>query len=111
VPDEAKTMSDDVFKFRAECMRGVGNVLLRVNARKIEIESTEQAGDVVTTITGATIGAGKALDLASFKAVLAEIVDGHLIVETLALADEYTGERTASQRQPRSPRRSLPLRT
>jgi hypothetical protein len=87
-------MSDDVFKFRAECVRDVGNVLLRVNARKIEIESTEHAGDVVTTITGATIGAGKALDVASFKAVLAEIADGHVMVETLALADEYTGERT-----------------
>ena len=87
-------MSHDVFKFRAECMRDVGKVLLRVHARKIEIDSNDHAAEVVTTITGATIGAGEPLDLASFKAVLAEIADGHVMVETLALADEYTGERT-----------------
>ncbi len=86
-------MSDDVFKFRAERMSDVGKVLLRVHARRIEIESNDAAADVVTTMTGATIGAGKPLDLANFKAVLAEIVDGHVMVETLALADAYTGER------------------
>lgn len=82
---------------------------LAVNARNIEIESTEHAGDVVTTITGATIGAGKALDLASFTAVLAEVVDGHVMVETLASADESRESEHASQRRPRSWRRSMPL--
>src|ERR1700690_906783 len=87
-------MSDDVFKFRAECMRDIGNLLLRVHAHKIEIESTEHATDVVTTIRGATIAAGKGGGIARFKAARSEIADGQVVVETLGLADESRGERT-----------------
>jgi hypothetical protein len=46
--------------------------------------------------------------IASFKVVLAEIVDGHVIVETLTRADESRESEPASERRRRSLRRSLP---
>jgi hypothetical protein len=86
-------MTNDVFKFRAECMRDVGEVLLRVHASEVRIEAiAHDLPDVVATLTAPRI-TGKPLDLASFKAVLAEIADGRFMVETVALAEEYTGER------------------
>jgi len=82
------------FKLRAECMSDVGRLLQRICAHHVEIMFTTTYPDVVVTLDRPFVG-GDMLDLTAVRAVLAEIVDGHVMVETVALADDYTGERVS----------------
>jgi len=90
------------FKCRAECMRDVGQLLLRIHAERIEVVPIVPGGgtpDVVLTIEDPSMQ-GKALDLATLRAVLRILVDSHIMEETLATVAEYTGERTYGEPVP-----------
>jgi hypothetical protein len=81
-----------IFKLRAECPSDIGELLKRVGARRIEIETLE-TGDVEAIITGPMLR-GRSLDLATLRAILFEVEDCHLMAETVAPLAKYTGERT-----------------
>src|SRR5579863_6817138 len=88
---------DHMIKFRAECMQDVGELLLRIDAQRVEIVHIERdLPDVEVTVDRASIE-GRALtagEVASF----AEGLEGcHVIAETVRALDEYTGERTYTE--------------
>ena len=99
-------MSSNVFKFRAELLNDVGVLLQRITATKVEIEvrcfeDGIPSGECEVTLTGpynlCTPESGRKrltpMNLAELRAVMAAISDGHVMVETVALLADYTGER------------------
>ena len=92
------------FKLRAECMADVGQLLQHIAAKRVVVEAImvpidympwyegAYAGEDVT-LTGPHVGRCP-LDLDALRAILATITDGHVMLETVATAAEYTGERT-----------------
>jgi hypothetical protein len=102
-PADARAISDvsspiralaamTTFKCRAEGMIDVGELLSRIHAQRVEILGTREFPDVEVTIEDPSIQ-GKALDLASLRAVMRGLTDGQVMDQTLATAEEYTGER------------------
>jgi hypothetical protein len=80
-----------VYKFRAESLDDVVELLHRIAVDSYEILS-EHPPDVVVTIAQPSVE-GRALTLDQLRSVAAEMANGHLVRETLAQGDRYTGAR------------------
>jgi hypothetical protein len=80
-----------VYKFRAESLDDVVELLHRIAVESYEIVSVHPP-DVVVTLAQPTVE-GHALTLDELRAVAAEMANGHLVRETLAYGDRYTGAR------------------
>ena len=76
------------YKFRAECEHDVDELRKRLGMKCCKIVKTikyyfpDVVVDLYTT-----------LSLQGIKDEIREIEDGHVMIETVALAEEYTGER------------------
>lgn len=82
------------YKFRAECRGDVFRVLDQINSLeliRLELDSHPLGlPDVTVTLTV------RALSLPDLKTRMAKAPDSHVMLETVALPNEYTGERTYS---------------
>ena len=76
------------YRFRAECQRDVDNLrdLLGVKIGKITMVQEPPFPDV-------EVGIETGLSLEELVAAMRHVDDGHVMVETVAQADVYTGER------------------
>lgn len=75
------------YKMRAECQVDVGRFLLTVHTGRLTMRYLElPMPDVEATFTSP-------VSLSALRAIMAVIVDGHVMRETVALAKDYTGER------------------
>jgi hypothetical protein len=80
-----------VYKFRAESLDDVVELMHRISVASYEIVS-EHPPDVVVTLARPTVD-GRVLTLDELRAVAAEMANGHTVRETLATSDRYTGAR------------------
>jgi len=78
------------YKMRAECSADLGRFLMEVSIVTFTATSTDIDGawipDMEVTFTSI-------LHIDEIRAILANIVDGHVMLESLNLAQQYTGER------------------
>jgi hypothetical protein len=81
-------VADRVYRFRAECEHDVGELrrLLGAKLDKITITNSPPFPDVDVKLE---IG----LSLDELRDVMRRVVDGHVMVQTVARSEEYTGER------------------
>ena len=79
---------NSVYRFRAECLPDVDELmrLLGAKFKKITIVISPPFPDVEAELE---IG----LDLTELRNVMRRVVDGHVMVQTVARTEEYTGER------------------
>jgi hypothetical protein len=79
---------NSVYRFRAECQPDVDELLRLLGAKfkKITIVISPPYPDVEAEVE---IG----LDLEELRDVMRRVVDGHVMVQTVARSEEYTGER------------------
>lgn len=76
----------NTYKMRAECLIDVVQFLTAISVYSYVIESTDNRfGDVTIEFTCP-------LDVATLKENMATIQDGHVMLETVALESDYTGE-------------------
>lgn len=79
------------YKMRAECSVDVGRFLIQVGCLSISSKMMEIDGayipDMEVTFTSR-------LSLAQLQKEIAKIEDGHVMFESLNIAEKYTGERT-----------------
>ena len=88
-------MNKNTFKFRAECLNDVDRLkgVLRKNGKKIRMTIDEEPpwiGVVVEMETTETLDA--------IKGAMRKVPDGHVMLQTVAPEDEYTGERRYDDR-------------
>lgn len=83
-------MAMHTYKFRAECIADVAAVLIKVSTCDVSIVGCKLKSfwipDVTVTFTSKW-------SLAQIKHAISDVEDAHVIIETLAFEDEYTGER------------------
>jgi hypothetical protein len=82
------TIANHVYRFRAECQPEVDELRRLLGGRfdKITIVNSAPFPDVEVELE-------TDLSLEELRAVMRRVVDGHVMVQTLARRDEYTGER------------------
>ncbi len=81
------------YKLRAECRGDVGRLKRVLSANAVEWEIVDRLfPDVEVTFTSL-------LSLGALRRACGDVVDGHVMAQTVALADEYTGERVVSDRE------------
>jgi hypothetical protein len=82
------TVADRVYRFRAECQDDVDELrrLLGAKFGRITITNSPPFPDVEVELR---IG----LSLEELRDVMRRVVDGHVMVQTVARTAEYTGER------------------
>lgn len=93
----------NIYRLRAECMQDVGRLLCCIHAQRVEIVGNPGAPDVEVTITHPSM-MGHALSLKDMRAIISGIADGHVMWETLAPVDQYTGARTYSAPEMSAPK-------
>jgi hypothetical protein len=81
-------VADRVYRFRAECQHDVDELrhLLGAKLDRITIINSPPFPDVEVELE---IG----LSLEEIRDVMRRVVDGHVMVQTIARSEEYTGER------------------
>jgi hypothetical protein len=86
--NQGLTGVNSVYRFRAECLPDVDELmrLLGAKFKKITIVISPPFPDVKAELE---IG----LDLTELRNVMRRVVDGHVMVQTVARTEEYTGER------------------
>lgn len=80
------------YKFRAECIADIQAFIYLANLEikdsiNTVIEFNSRLADCVCTIS-------TSLDIDKVRAIMANVPDSHVMLETLAFEPEYTGERT-----------------
>ena len=79
-----------VYRFRAECVPDVVRLLNILRNDVVELHMLQVnpvfSADVIVTLT-------IDLHLTDVRTAMRKVVDSHVMVETLALAVDYTGER------------------
>lgn len=83
-------MEKQFFKMRAECAHDLGEFLMQVSVLSFKAEQVESNG---TFFPDMTVEFSSTQTLAEIKAHIATIVDGHVMLETVALSKDYTGNR------------------
>lgn len=78
------------YKMRAECTADLTRFLEQV---PVESFSAKHFKIQDVTLPDLVIEFSSPWQLAQIRAAMAEIIDGHVMLETVALASEYTGER------------------
>lgn len=82
------------YKFRAECFIDVARFLgvlgTEANVNHVSIEHFERDGLMEPDCL---VSLQCSLSLAALKAVAASVPDGHVMVDTVATAEKYTGRR------------------
>jgi hypothetical protein len=81
-------VADRVYRFRAECQHDVDTLrcLLGLKVDKITMSQEPPFPDVEVSLE-------TALSLEELRDVMRRVVDGHVMVETVARGEAYTGER------------------
>lgn len=77
------------YRFRAECTVDIGRLVSEVDFqfRQLEIESgSEPLGDPVCSFSSS-------LSLDEVRQIMWRVVDGHVMAQTVALAEDFTGQR------------------
>lgn len=77
------------YKFRAECEHDANKLRKRLGMKCFKIVKT-----IKYYFPDAVVDLYTTLSLEEIRDVIREIPDGHVMLETVALTEEYTGERT-----------------
>ena len=84
------TNTTNVFKFRAECINDVDRLkdVLRKRGERIRMTIDEEPPWIDVVVEMETT---ESLD--GIKQAMRKVIDGHVMLQTIAPKDEYTGER------------------
>lgn len=83
-------MMKHTYKMRAECIADLTSFLEKVPVESFSAKHMK-IQDVI--LPDLVIEFSSPLKLTEIRNAMAEIIDGHVMLETVALASEYTGER------------------
>jgi hypothetical protein len=81
-------MKSTEYKMRAECAADLGRFLAQVTVNTFAAERFENFPDMEASFTSP-------LTLEQIRMLIAQIEDGHVMLETVSLAKDYTGERNS----------------
>jgi hypothetical protein len=81
------------FKLRSECYHDIDLFVRALVARLGQLKFTAEIADRPLPMFDMTLEFETKLGMNDIKEILKEVPDSHVMLETLALADEYTGER------------------
>ena len=76
----------NTYKFRAECLADVANFLLEFRPEHTEIVAAKMIPDVECVIKTSA-------DIDKVKGAMADVMDSHVMMQTIQPIDKYTGER------------------
>jgi len=87
------------YKFRAECMHDVIELMKRMNKKEIqgmivrELAGLEVNGIRTVSFPDVTVQINTFYKLETLRNIMRSIEDGHVMVQTLCHKEEYNGER------------------
>ena len=85
-----------IYKFRAECQPDVDALTTLLGDKLINLQAAIE--DPAHPDLVCTIEVVPTLTLESLKNTMAKVEDGYIMYETVALTDQYTGERNFEHR-------------